>query len=154
MIYDYIHILLYVYSCFGDDLHNKINGFIHRKNSVAGHKHKGLVNEWVVVVGADPTCEVTDGIVLIFFILIWEYQWRIWICYRLHLFWITHPGLYWQLQQFSSSENTKTGNSAPALTEAEELYKFLKDCIIFSKTNYQKHWKRRINLLLAFFVFT
>lgn len=65
--------------------------------------------------------------------IIWEYQWRIWICYRLHLFWITHPGLYWQLQQFSSSENTKTGNSAAALTEAEDVYKFLKDCIIFWK---------------------
>lgn len=68
-----------------------------------------------------------------FSILVWEHQWRIWICYRLHLFWITHPGLYWQLQQFSSSENTKTGNSAAALTEAEDEFKFLQDCIIFWK---------------------
>lgn len=50
---------------------------------------------------------------------------------RLHLFWITHPSLYWQLQQFSSSENTKTGNSAPALTETEGLNRFLQECIIF-----------------------
>lgn len=46
---------------------------------------------------------------------------------ELHLFWITHPGLYWQLQQLSTSENTKTGNSAAALTEAEDAKGFLKE---------------------------
>jgi len=92
----------------------------------------GLLCRGVVVVGAEPTCEHRDGWDSCnCFILIWEYQWRGWICYRLHLFWITHPSLYWQLQQFSSSENTKTGNSAPALTETEGLNRFLQECIIF-----------------------
>lgn len=53
-----------VYSWFWNDLRNKIHVFLHRKDSTAEGKQKGLVLGSLLAVGTGPICEVRDGIVL------------------------------------------------------------------------------------------